>query len=423
MGSRLARVGACLGLAVLMLPGHAALAARPADATSIRVWNYATGEEQKVFQTAYDAFGKAQTGVQVAASWGVDTDKILTAISGGTPPDVVDLGGEDQLCSWAAKGALTDLTPYIKSSHIDTSQFVPQALSSSFCNGKEYGLPGAFDGLFLYYNTDILAKAHVTPPHTIAQLDQDAAKLTVESGGKISQLGFVPNGGISGDNGLQVWAYTFGGNWWDPKTHAITPSQAGNVAALTWEQSYYKRYGAKALSTFNGASYGSGALGSDPFAFGKVAMEVGGEWLNAFLRNYAPSIHFGEVPLPVLRAGNKPAMYTTGDVWFIPSTAPHKDAAWQFISWLEQPSHYAPVCNGMVNLPQFNSLYNNDSWASPALKTSIGLWKQYNVFAMPQLPNFVQYETMIANAEQQATLGSSSPADALNQIAGQLGNH
>jgi multiple sugar transport system substrate-binding protein len=262
---------------------------------------------------------------------------------------------------------------------------------------------------------------HITPPHTIAELDRDAALLTKEKNGRISLLGFSPNGGISGDDGLQVWAYTFGGNWWNPKTHAVTPTQKGNVAALTWEASYYKKYGTTALSNFNGASYGSGPLGSDPFAFGKVSMELGGEWLHAFLNEYAPRVHFGEVPIPVLHAGDKPVMYPNGDVWIIPSTAPHKAVAWQFLHWLEQPAVFKPICNGMVNLPQFNTLYDHLGWANAALRESVELWKQYRPAPMPQLPNFVKYESLIANAEQQATLGKMSPAAALGQIQAQLG--
>lgn len=388
---------------------------------TISVWNYATGEEQKIFQSAYDAFNSSQSAVHIDATWGVNNQKIITSISGGSPPDVVDLGGADPLCSWAAKGGLLPLNSRIKASNLDLNAFVPAALAYGQCGSTYYGITGAFDGLFLYYNKDILNAANITPPHTIAQLDQAAAALTKESGGKISQLGFSPTGGISGDDGLQVWAYTFGGNWWNPQTHAVTPAQPGNIAALKWETTYYQKYGVQALNDFNSASYGSGPLGSDPFAFGKVAMEMGGEWLNAFLRNYAPNVNFGEVALPVLHAGNKPKMFPDGDVWIIPSTAKHKDGAWTFLMWFEQPKHYAPVANKMVNLPQFKSLYQDISWAGKPLQESVKIQNQYEMVAMPQLTNFVKYESLIANAEQLATNGKMSAAAALGQIKAQLG--
>jgi ABC-type glycerol-3-phosphate transport system substrate-binding protein len=137
-----------LALLAALLPAQTF--ARTAHApTTINVWNYATGYEEKVFQAAYNRFNRAQSAVRVAGTWGVNNDKTLTAISGGKPPDVVDLGGADPLCSWAAKGALTDLGPYLKASHVDLSSFVPQALSYGTCNGKYYGITGAFDGLFL----------------------------------------------------------------------------------------------------------------------------------------------------------------------------------------------------------------------------------------------------------------------------------
>jgi len=396
-------------------------AAPTVQPVTIEVWNYATGEEQKTFQAAYDEFNGAQTAVKINATWGVDNQKIITSISGGSPPDVVDLGGADPLASWAAKGALLSLNSRIKASNLDTNAFVPAALSYGKSGDTYYGITGAFDGLFLYYNKDLLAAAKIAPPTTIAELDKAAEALTKESGGKIAQLGFSPTGGISGDDGLQVWAYTFGGDWWNPTTKAVTPTEPGNIAALKWEMSYYKKYGAQALNDFNSASYGSGPLGSDPFAFGKVAMEVGGEWLNAFLHNYAPNVNFGEVPLPVLKAGNKPRMYPNGDVWIIPATAKNPDAAWAFIMWLEQPKHYAPILNQMVNLPQFKSLYQDVSWAGGPLQQSVKLQNQYEMVAMPQLANFVKYESLIANAEQQATNGKMTAEQALGQIAGELG--
>lgn len=410
--------------AALVFAGGSSEKAAPATQSkpvTIEVWNYATGDEQKAFQAAYDQFNQSQKAVHINATWGVNNQKIITSISGGSPPDVVDLGGADPLCSWAAKGALLSLNSRIKASNLNLSSFVPGALSYGQCGDTYYGITGAFDGLFLYYNKDILKAANITPPKTIAELDKDAALLTKESGGKITQLGFSPTGGISGNDGLQVWAYTFGGEWWNPKTREVTPTRPGNVAALKWETSYYQKYGVQALNDFNSASYGSGPLGSDPFAFGKVAMEMGGEWLNAFLHNYAPKVNFGEVPLPVLKAGNKPMMYPDGDVWIVPSTAKHPDGAWTFLMWLEQPKHYSPILNKMINLPQFKSLYEDVSWAVPALQESVKLEKQYDAVAMPQLANFVKYESLIANAEEQATNGKMSAEAALGQIKGELG--
>jgi maltose-binding protein MalE len=75
----------------------------------------------------------------------------------------------------------------------------------------------------------------------------------------------------------------------------------------------------------------------------------------------------------------------------------------------------------MVNLPQFKSLYQDISWAGGPLQQSVKIQNQYEMVAMPQLSNFVKYESLIANAEQQATNGKMTAEKALGQIVGELG--
>jgi multiple sugar transport system substrate-binding protein len=414
-----------LSAAVAAGGGGVAAARRPAPApVQIQVWNYATGYEAQAFEAEIALFNRSQHRIHVNWLGGVTLQKVTTAISGGTPPNLVDLAEADPLPSWAAEGAVTNLTPYLRKDHVNLKEFVPGALAYASYKNQVYGLPGAFDGNFLYYNTTLLAKAGIkSPPRTFTQLWADAQKLTVIKGGKLQQVGFVPNGGIGfAQTGLMLWAYDFGGSWWNQKTGKLTPTNPGNVAALTFETSYYKKYGYKRLNTFNSSSFGSGPLGSDPFAFGKVAMEVGGEWLRDFLAHYAPKIKFGETTLPVPKVGDKPGEFVDGDLWIIPAHASHVAQTLTFLLWLEQPAHYDPILNKMVNLPQFAAQYQNDSWAVPALRASIALERQYTVAGIPSVPDLTRYETGIASAEQNATYGRMSPKAALAQLAREFAN-
>ncbi len=419
-------ISALVSAAVLAAGGTgvAAAAHRAAGPVQVSLWSYATGYEAQAFETEINLFNKSQHQIHVNYLGGVSLQKVTTAISGGSPPDLVDLGEADPLPSWASEGALTNITSLLKGDGVRLSTFVPGALAYGMYKGQVYGLPGAFDGNFLYYNETLLAKAGIkAPPTTFAQLWTDAQKLTVIKNGKIVQAGFVPNGGIGfAQTGLQLWAYDFGGDWWNSKTGQLTPDNPHNVAALAWEASYYKKYGYARLNTFNSSSFGSGPLGSDPFAFGKVAMEVGGEWLRDFLDHYAPSVKFGEVALPVQKAGQRPQEFVDGDLWIVPAHAAHVAAAVKFLAWLQTPAHYDPICNKMVNLPQFQAQYANDSWAVPALKASIELEKRYVVHGIPSVPNLTRYETAIGNAEQNATFGRESAATALKQVAAEFKN-
>jgi multiple sugar transport system substrate-binding protein len=414
--------GLCLTAAAAVLAAAGATAAKAPAKVDITVWNYATGYEAQAFETEVNLFNRSQSAIHVSFLGGVSEQKVDTAIAGGTPPNLVDDGGGVSMMTLAAQGALLNLTPYLKRDHVNLAQFVPSSLETITYKGKIYGLPGGFDGNFLYYNKKLFKAAGIaSPPKTFAQLWADAKKLTVIRNGKIVQAGFVPNGGLGfAETGLQLWAYEFGGNWWNPKTGQLTPLDPGNLEALTWETSFYKQYGFKRLNTFNASSFGSGPLGSDPFAFGKVAMENGGEWLRDFLNHYAPSIDYGETTLPVQKIGDKPQEFINADLWVIPARASHIQATLKFLLWLDRPSIYQPILNKMINLPQFTSLYDHPNWAVPGLRVSIELQSKYTVHGIPEVANLTQYETGIADAEQNATYGRMSPRAALQQLANQF---
>ncbi len=85
--------------------------------------------------------------------------KILSAISGGNPPDIIDLGGTIQLASWANEGAIMPLNSFIAASKLNMSQFVPDALKPVTVNGQVYALPFMDFTAGLLYNKKLFAAA------------------------------------------------------------------------------------------------------------------------------------------------------------------------------------------------------------------------------------------------------------------------
>ena len=87
---------------------------------------------------------------------------VASKAAGGSGYDVV-LYDVIWPAAFARDGVLQDVTARVKGS-IDTTKVFDSAWSTSLYNGKYYGLPWILDTKYLFYNTDMLAKAGIAAP-------------------------------------------------------------------------------------------------------------------------------------------------------------------------------------------------------------------------------------------------------------------
>ena len=80
---------------------------------------------------------------------------------------------------------------------------IPPAIKAAFTvNGHLYAAPANWATLELYYNKTLFAKAGIAgPPKTMTQLQQDAVKLTVKSGSRVTQYGMA----IADHSTIAMW--------------------------------------------------------------------------------------------------------------------------------------------------------------------------------------------------------------------------
>src|SRR5581483_8026948 len=95
------------------------------------------------------------------------------------------------------------------------SEWMPGVWRMLQYRGHTYGLAVTTNVNLLVYNKAIFRESGLDPerpPQTIAGLDAAAAACTrTAADGRILRFGFRPAG-------LTVWAYVFGGQWYDPAT-------------------------------------------------------------------------------------------------------------------------------------------------------------------------------------------------------------
>jgi len=89
--------------------------------------------------------------------------QLQTRIAGGKAPDCFDLNYEN-FVSYAKKGVLLDLKPYIDSTGFDVTALDERALAAFSADGIQYGLPASFSTVLLFYNKDLFDRAGVSYP-------------------------------------------------------------------------------------------------------------------------------------------------------------------------------------------------------------------------------------------------------------------
>ena len=101
----------------------------------------------------------------------MNDDKILAAISSGTPPDALLSFSPDNVGKFCSTGAWENLNDRHQGSPSSTSRIFPKAaLSFSGYKGNQCSLPALADAYGLYYNKAMFkAKGIAHPPtHALA---------------------------------------------------------------------------------------------------------------------------------------------------------------------------------------------------------------------------------------------------------------
>jgi multiple sugar transport system substrate-binding protein len=360
-----------------------------------------------------------------------DNAKILTAISGGDPPDIVDLVSSQVLGEWASKGALVPLDDFIKSSGLDTGQYIPAGLRAMTVDGKIYALPFMNFNVGLIYNKRLFQEAGLDPskpPTTIEELTQDAYKLTKQdANGQITQLGFLPE--YPGTSNGQVCTvesagWLFGGDWYNAATQKVTANMPQNVAALAWEASFYQKYGAQNMANFL-QSAGAYLTAQDPLESGKLAMTFDGPWDLAFTKENAPDafkdLAAARVPAPAAQSELTGTSFLDSNPQAIPAGSKNAAAAFDFISWeTTNPTLTASFAQEINALPQLKTVPDFANLHDPNFQVFLNEANSSNAHVWPQLSFSTEYSVKLCEAQAAALYGTKTPQQALDDLQKQI---
>mgnify|MGYP000131943619 CR=1 FL=1 len=270
-----------IGLGTLLA---AALASQAEAETKITAagWDDLGQMMSKIVDPQIAATGASASFLQVPA----DFDKFLqNGLSAGTAPDLfyVDI-------SWAypifASGKVAELP---QDEFAQTLAAMPQALREAFYqNGKLYGIAKDFATLAIAYNRDLFDDAGVDYPSDDDSWESLGAKLTALH----AALGEGYYGACLPASYDRFGAVAFAYGWRPFDTQGKTVLDERFASALAFWRGL-KDSGAGIVPQDIGASWTGDCLKSE-----KVGIAIEGPWINGFLRDNAPAMHYGSTMMP-----------------------------------------------------------------------------------------------------------------------------
>ena len=214
----------------------------------------------------------------VDVPWSAMENKILTAVSAKTPPDVVNLNPvfASQL---AGRNAWLNLDAKVPNEV--RSSYLPNIWKSSTLNGKSFGIPWYLTTQLTIYNTDLLKRAGINKaPSTYIELAQVAQQIKDKTGKYAFFVTFVPQ-----DSGEVLESFVqMGVTLVDATGKAAFNSPQGKAAFQYWVDLYKKGLLPKEVLT-QGHRHAI-----DLYESGETALlSSGGEFLTTIAKN-APAI-------------------------------------------------------------------------------------------------------------------------------------
>ncbi len=189
------------------------------------------------FQNLIASFESENQGIKinwVDVPWAAMENKILTAVSAKTPPDVVNLN-PDFASQLAGRNAWLDVDTKVPNEV--RSSYLPNIWKASTLNGKSFGIPWYLTTRLTIYNTDLLKQAGINKaPTTYVELAQAAQQIKDKTGKYAFFVTFVPQ-----DSGEVLESFVqMGVTLVDTEGKAAFNSPQGKAAFQYWVDLYNK---------------------------------------------------------------------------------------------------------------------------------------------------------------------------------------
>ncbi len=359
---------------------------------TLTVWDYfendaAHGRQQIELLEAYEEENPHITFERTYVPNADLNQRISQGIAGNQLPDIV-LVDNPAHQAFAEAGAFADITEEVEEWG-EAEHYYEGAWESTIFDGRNYGIPNNSNALALFYNVDMLEEAGITePPDTWEELEEVASQLTTDD-----RYGFAFSAVRDEQGTFQYLPFL-----WQAGADLDSLSSPEAISSMELLQQMIDE-GSMSENVIN---WDQQDLRTH-FQLENVAMMVNGPWQVPNIRNEAEDLNWDVVTMP---AGNQEASILGGENWAITSASEHKEEAWEFLKYTQQPEILGPTHEDGGRLPSRVDVGDDDDY----------IWnqdEQLRVFidqletAQPRAygSNYPEISTIIQESLQRSLMG------------------
>lgn len=314
-----------------------------------------TGPLTKLMQEIVSDFNASHPGIRVepvfAGNYIETMAKAMTALLGGTPPDVAVLENHE-LFSLLERSAIIPLDDFVakEGGKRWLDEFYGPALHTRV-SGHIYSIPWQLSTAILFYNADLFRKAGLDPgrpPKNWTELVEYAQKLTArDAGGNVIQWGVEAPVVGTFPWLFQAFLIQAGANYFDAQNGKwVNLSSPEAVSALQFILDLQDKHRVHPPGPSGPAFW---RQTPQDFVRQKAAMIYTSTGNMTFVRTNAKF----DWNVAFLPAGKRQGTVTGGGSFYVFKGIPpgHAAAAWEFIRWMTEPAQAARWAIGTGYLP------------------------------------------------------------------------
>lgn len=333
--------------------------AAPAEKVTLQFWHSMGGENGERIDAMLQRFNESHDNIEVVGTFQGGYDETVTklqqAVASGSAPDVSMLE-RAYVEMFADSEVLEDLTPYLEKSGISADEFTPGLMGHSYFNDQLVSLPLNRSTPILHVNKTLLDEKGLAVPTTWEELEKAANALVVKENGEYTRYGFS----MPYDTWYPIAMISQAeGTFFNEDKTSI--GFYDNGVGLKVFSQLKKLQGTGAL--YYPPSTDSGNIVNGLFKEGKVAMVYQS---TGSIGGLAEAVDFDYVTafLPKDKVFANP---TGGANVSMLASSKNKEAAWEFIRWMETDpqgalpfileSGYLPFTKSMVESQEIKDLW------------------------------------------------------------------
>ncbi|MEE1939920.1 extracellular solute-binding protein [Streptomyces sp. TRM 70361] len=318
---------------------------------TVEFWDTSGDAEKGFYQKVAEEFEDKHPGVEVKyvnVPFGEANNKFKNAAGGGSgAPDVMRTEVA-WVADFAGLGYLAPLDDTVAVE--DKDDFLPQAWGSTQFEGKTYGVPQVIDTLALFYNKELLDKAGVEVPQSVADIKN--------STGKFAKNGVTPFY-LRGDDAYFVLPFLYGegGDMLDADAKKITIDDPAGVRAFETIKDLVDSEAAITDVTDGWENM------QKAFKDGKVAMMLNGPWAiedtlaGAQFKGKEDNLGVAAVP-----AGSKAqGAPQGGHNYSVYAGSDNLDASYEFVKYMSSAEVQKRTTEELSLLPTRASVYEEQT--------------------------------------------------------------